>query len=125
MAAPLIACLEGERERAIRRLGDTRLILKKYLWVLATVSASAPFIGLFGTVVGIIRSFGDIAVAGKGGFSVVAAGISEALIATASGILVAVVALIFYNYFQVRLSHVMAVYRSRLEDVAEALAGQG
>ncbi|MCY4643291.1 MAG: MotA/TolQ/ExbB proton channel family protein [Bacteriovoracales bacterium] len=114
--------LEAIHERARRRIFDIQLHLKKYLWVLATVSASAPFIGLFGTVVGIIRSFDDIAVAGKGGFSVVAAGISEALIATAAGILVAVIALIFFNYFQVRLSHLTSVYKNRLEDLKDMIA---
>ena len=128
ISAPLLVYLHsGEggaknvQEKAQRRAFDTQLGLKKYLWILATVGSSAPFIGLFGTVVGIIRSFGDIAVAGKGGFSIVAAGISEALIATAAGILVAVVAVIFFNYFQVRRSHLMAVYKNRLEDLREQM----
>ena len=59
--------------------------LKKHLWILGTVASSAPFIGLLGTVVGIIKSFESMAVAGTGGFAVVAAGISEALVATALG----------------------------------------
>ena len=74
--------------------------LRKHLWILGTVASSAPFIGLLGTVVGIIRSFESMAVAGTGGFAVVAAGISEALVATALGLGVAIIALIFYNYFQ-------------------------
>jgi biopolymer transport protein ExbB len=76
--------------------------LKRPLWVLGTVAASAPFIGLLGTVIGIIRAFHSMAIMGSGGFAVVAGGISEALVATALGLAVAIIALIFYNYFQVR-----------------------
>jgi len=73
--------------------------LRKHLWILGTVASSAPFIGLLGTVVGIIKSFESMAIAGTGGFAVVAAGISEALVATALGLAVAIIAVIFYNYF--------------------------
>jgi biopolymer transport protein ExbB/TolQ len=82
--------------------------LKGPLWVLATVSSSAPFIGLFGTVVGIMRAFHSMAIAGSGGFAVVAAGISEALVATALGLGVAIVAVCFYNYFQTRIERIEA-----------------
>jgi biopolymer transport protein ExbB len=82
--------------------------LKGSLWILGTVAASAPFIGLFGTVVGIVKAFHSMATLGSGGFAVVAGGISEALIATALGLVVAIVALIFYNYFQVRLDRMDA-----------------
>ncbi len=82
--------------------------LKGPLWVLGTVGASAPFIGLFGTVVGIIKAFHNLAVMGSGGFSVVAAGISEALIATGLGLAVAIIAVIFYNYFQTRVDRIEA-----------------
>ena len=110
---------EELEKRAERKVSHIHLELRRYLWVLATVSSSAPFIGLLGTVLGIIRSFSDIARLGKGGFSVVSAGISEALIATAAGILVAVIAVIFFNYYQVRLTHMMALYRNRLADLAD------
>lgn len=82
--------------------------LKRPLWILGTVAASAPFIGLFGTVVGIIKAFHNMGVQGSGGFAVVASGISEALVATALGLGVAIVALIAYNYFQVRLERIEA-----------------
>ncbi|HVM96347.1 MAG TPA: MotA/TolQ/ExbB proton channel family protein [Candidatus Acidoferrales bacterium] len=82
--------------------------LKGPLWVLGTVSSSAPFIGLFGTVVGIIKAFHNMALMGSGGFSVVAAGISEALIATALGLGVAILAVIFYNYFQTQIERIEA-----------------
>jgi biopolymer transport protein ExbB len=85
--------------------------MKKYLWILGTVASSAPFIGLLGTVIGIIKSFENMAVVGTGGFTVVAAGISEALVATALGLGVAIIALIFYNYFQVRVGNLSGVFR--------------
>ncbi len=85
------------------------LELKRYIWVLATSGASATFIGLFGTVVGILTAFQSMAVMGTGGFSVVAAGISEALISTALGLAVAIIAVIFYNYFSVRIDNLNAV----------------
>ena len=67
--------------------------------VLATVAGTAPFVGLFGTVVGIIKAFANIATNVGGGPEVVAAGIAEALITTACGLLVAIPALMSYNYF--------------------------
>jgi biopolymer transport protein ExbB len=78
--------------------------LRSPVWVLGTLGAVMPFVGLFGTVVGILRSFRAMAVAGTGGFAVVASGISEALVTTAGGILVAVVAVVFFNYLQARVS---------------------
>ena len=80
--------------------------LKGPLWVLATVSSSAPFIGLFGTVLGIMRAFHSMAMMGSGGFAVVAGGISEALIATALGLGVAIIAVIAFNYFQTRIERI-------------------
>lgn len=85
--------------------------LKKHLWILGTVASSAPFIGLLGTVIGIIKSFENMAVVGTGGFTVVAAGISEALVATALGLGVAIIALVFYNYFQVRVGNIGNLFR--------------
>lgn len=95
--------------------------LKGSLWILGTVAASAPFIGLFGTVVGIIKAFHNMSVQGSGGFTVVAGGISEALIATALGLVVAIVALIFYNYFQTRLDRIEAALTIGAARVLEAL----
>ena len=91
--------------------------LRKNLWILGTVASSAPFIGLLGTVIGIIRSFESMAVAGTGGFAVVAAGISEALVATALGLAVAIIAVIFYNYFQTRIGSLNALFRIQVGKV--------
>ena len=96
--------------------------LRKHLWILGTVASSAPFIGLLGTVVGIIKSFESMAVAGTGGFAVVAAGISEALVATALGLGVAIIALIFYNYFQTRIATLNGLFRIQVGKVLQTLS---
>ncbi|MBI5203154.1 MAG: MotA/TolQ/ExbB proton channel family protein [Elusimicrobia bacterium] len=96
---------------------EERLKLERYLGILGTMGNSAPFIGLFGTVVGIIKAFRDLALAGTGGPTVVAKGIAEALVATAGGLLVAIPAAVLYNYFQRRvktMSTEMEVYSTRL-----------
>jgi biopolymer transport protein ExbB len=96
--------------------------LKKHLWILGTVASSAPFIGLLGTVVGIIKSFESMAIAGTGGFAVVAAGISEALVATALGLAVAIIAVIFYNYFQTRISTLNALFRIQVAKILQNIS---
>jgi biopolymer transport protein ExbB len=93
--------------------------LKKHLWILGTVASSAPFIGLLGTVVGIIRAFESMAVAGTGGFAVVAAGISEALVATALGLAVAILAVVFYNYFQIRIGSLNGLFRIQVGKILQ------
>jgi biopolymer transport protein ExbB len=111
----------GWREALDRRRQMVNQDLRSYLWILGTVASAAPFIGLFGTVVGILRSFGDMARTGSGGFTVVAAGISEALIATAAGIIVAVIAVLAYNSFQVQWNRWVLVLRLQVEEWAELL----
>lgn len=96
--------------------------LRKHLWLLGTVASSAPFIGLLGTVVGIIRAFESMAVAGTGGFAVVAAGISEALVATALGLGVAIIALVFYNYFQTRIGSLNALFRIHVSKILQIIS---
>lgn len=96
--------------------------MKRSLWILGTIGSSAPFIGLFGTVVGILESFQNIAQTGSGGFAVVASGISEALIATAAGIVVAVIAVMAFNAFQTRWSALVLQVRIHCEELAELLA---
>jgi biopolymer transport protein ExbB len=98
--------------------------LKRFLWLLGTIASAAPFIGLFGTVVGILRSFGDMARTGSGGFTVVAGGISEALIATAAGLIVAIVAVLAYNAFQVHLNRIQLLIRLHVEEWSELLAAR-
>ncbi len=93
--------------------------LKKNLWVLGTIASASPFIGLLGTVVGIVRAFHDMAEKGAGGFSVVAGGISEALVATAAGLIVAIVALLTYNIFMTYSNQLLATVRLSLDEVLD------
>ncbi len=77
--------------------------MKRGLGMLATIGSTAPFVGLFGTVVGIINAFRGIAATGSGGMAAVSGGIAEALVATALGIFVAIPAVVAYNHFLGRL----------------------
>ncbi len=95
--------------------------LRRGLWLVGTIGSLAPYVGLFGTVVGIIRAFQDMAAHGAGGFEVVAAGISEALVATAAGLVVAIVSLAFFNLLQVRAQALAAVYARCCERFVQAL----
>ena len=79
--------------------------LKRGISALATIGATAPFVGLLGTVVGIITAFQGIAATGSGGIGAVSAGISEALVETALGLFVAIPAVWLYNYFQGRIDY--------------------
>lgn len=88
-----------------RAMARTSAEMRKGLGGLATIGSTAPFIGLFGTVVGIIHSFQGIAASGSGGVAAVSGGIAEALIATAFGLLVAVPAVMAFNYFTGVLEH--------------------
>ena len=76
-------------------------LLQRRLWIFGTLSFICPLVGLLGTVLGVIRAFRDLAISGSGGPSIVAAGISEALISTAGGIAVAITAAVIYNWFNV------------------------
>jgi biopolymer transport protein ExbB len=109
-----------ERERA-----QVGLRLRRNLWILATIGSLTPFVGLFGTVAGIMKSFKDlgldVSAGGTGGTGAVMTGISEALVATAVGILVAVQAMAFYNYFQARLSRVLVELRLMGDEFVELL----
>lgn len=96
--------------------------LRKHLWILGTVASSAPFIGLLGTVIGIIKSFENMAIVGTGGFTVVAAGISEALVATALGLAVAIIALIFYNYFQTHIGNLNSLFRIQVAKILQKMS---
>ena len=93
--------LRPEQTQILLRHGldDVSARLRLFLSILATLAGTAPFIGLFGTVLGIMHTFSAIAQKGFGGPAVVSAGISQALIATAAGLAVAIPSVIFYNYF--------------------------
>jgi biopolymer transport protein ExbB/biopolymer transport protein TolQ len=92
--------------RAIQRASAlTANDLKKGVASLATIGATAPFVGLLGTVVGIINAFHGIATSGSGGLAAVSSGISEALVETALGLVVAIPAVWFYNYLSGRIEY--------------------
>ena len=86
--------------------------LEKYLPVLATIASNAPFIGLLGTVLGIMKAFNDLAQATEAGQQTVMAGISVALVATATGLFVAIPAGIFYNYFTRKVKGILGSLES-------------
>jgi biopolymer transport protein TolQ len=93
--------------------------LHAHLMILATTGSSAPFIGLFGTVWGIVHSFQEIGAAGTASLAVVAPGIAEALVATAAGLAVAIPAVAAYNHQMNRVAHLAA----EVESVATELPG--
>ncbi len=78
-------------------------LLERNLGVIGTIAVIAPFVGLFGTVLGIIHAFQDIALKGNSTPAVVAAGVGEALVTTAAGLFVAVISVVFFNYFKTRI----------------------
>ena len=97
--ADKVAAVDAAK-RAIQRATAVNLSdLKRGLGALATIGATAPFVGLFGTTFGIINAFQGMAMTGSGGIGAVSAGISEALVTTAYGLFVAVPAVWAYNYF--------------------------
>lgn len=105
------AHLEGEEaeEQLQLALGEQKLPLERNLAVLGTMGSVAPLIGLLGTVWGIIRAFQDMAHTGSAGPSVVAAGVADALLATAAGLVVAVPSVLLYNHFVRRMTVMLAL----------------
>ena len=116
--------LDEEQRRAVRKTiawtaGRERQRLERGLTFLATVGSSAPFIGLFGTVVGIISTFQSIGAAGSASLAVVGPGMAEALIATGVGLLAAIPATMAYNAFLARidvLDQSIGLFSSELEE---------
>ena len=98
---------------------------KKRLWVLGSIGSIAPFVGLLGTVMGVMQAFRAIGNEGAGGFQVVSAGISEALVTTAAGIFVGVEAVILFNYLQVCVADYAAELRESVEEIGECAEGAG
>jgi biopolymer transport protein ExbB len=98
----------GREERHVsgvmeRQIAVETTKLERLTSIVGTIGNTAVYIGLFGTVLGVIRAFRDISISGAGGMDVVIGGVSEALITTAAGLAVAVPAVIFYNYFIKRI----------------------
>jgi biopolymer transport protein ExbB/biopolymer transport protein TolQ len=95
--APYAEIVESAKRAIERATIKSVAEFKRGLNGLATIGSTSPFVGLFGTVFGIITAFNDMAVSGSGGIGTVAAGISEALVTTGAGIGVAVIAVWFFN----------------------------
>ncbi len=93
-------------------------LLNKHLNLFGTLAFIGPLLGLLGTVLGVIRAFRDLALSGSGGPTIVAAGIAEALIATAAGITVAVSSSILYNFFTARVRTTVQKYDLLTQEVA-------
>ncbi len=109
---------QGALERALAREASR---LERGLPILATIGSVSPFIGLFGTVLGIMRAFRDISAAGAAGSVVVAAGIAEALITTATGLVVAVVAVIAYNHLMTWTQQIITNAELNAQDLVSLL----
>ncbi|MCX5755687.1 MAG: MotA/TolQ/ExbB proton channel family protein [Gemmatimonadetes bacterium] len=96
-------------ERAIEReMLMTIVLIKRGLGILATTGSTAPFVGLLGTTMGIVNAFTGMATSGGGGLGAISAGIAEALITTAFGLMVAIPAVWAYNYFQTKVDNITA-----------------
>ena len=117
---------EAMEEVVAGLMGLERMKLERGIAFLGTIGSNAPFIGLLGTVLGIVRSFHDLGKNVGGGADVVMAGISEALVATAVGLMVAIPAVIAYNYFlrtiKQRMAHLTSLTHLALAGV-KAQAG--
>ncbi|HEX8465178.1 MAG TPA: MotA/TolQ/ExbB proton channel family protein [Abditibacterium sp.] len=110
------------REAMNQEVGHQLAALQHNLPVLASAASTAPYIGLFGTVLGILAAFRDIARTGQTGASVIAGGISEALTATALGLGVAIPAVLAYNFFTARINSISLPVETHALDIAERLA---
>lgn len=107
-------------KRALRRSAAMKTAeLQRGLSSLATVGSTAPFVGLFGTVIGIINAFTKMNQTESAGFTVIAGGISEALITTAFGLLVAIPAVWTFNYFTNRINHFAIEMKNSAEELVD------
>ena len=116
-------CQEGEKaeERLQISLSQQKLLLDRNLGILGTMAAVAPLVGLLGTVWGIMRAFHDMSATGSAAPSVVAAGVAEALVTTAAGLVIAVPALMLYNHFSRRMSVMLTVAENHARSLRLAL----
>ncbi|MDD2679773.1 MAG: MotA/TolQ/ExbB proton channel family protein [Candidatus Omnitrophica bacterium] len=120
--------LHGHNEMLIsntmeREITIETMKLEKYTSVVGTIGSTAVYIGLFGTVLGIIRAFHDISMSGSGGISVVISGISESLACTAMGLCVAVPAVIAYNYFTKKIDNFISDMELCASETMDLLKG--
>jgi len=127
-AGVVTAVLSGPSNRDERKRGAERSAqravseLERGISTLGTIASVAPFIGLFGTVLGVMRAFKDLANAAGAGPGLVAVGISEALICTAAGLLVAIPAVAAFNHFNQKISRFEEELRWMIDEVLDGLA---
>lgn len=107
-----------------RKIAIETVLLEKYTTIVGTIGSTAVYIGLFGTVLGIIRAFQDISLSGTGGMSVVINGVSEALICTAAGLVVAVPAVIAYNFFTKRVDNFVSDMELCASEIMDLITGK-
>lgn len=108
-------------ESAYNKLDQEIVKLEKGLGVLATLGAISPFIGLFGTVVGIIKSFTALSSVDTSHYAHVMSGIAEALIATAAGLFVAIPSVLFYNYFTKRIKLTLPLFDEAIQNLIRSM----
>jgi biopolymer transport protein ExbB/TolQ len=125
--AGIVAFKENERNiggAMEREIMIQTVKLERFTTILGTLGSIAVYIGLFGTVLGIIRAFHDISKMASGGISVVIAGVSEALVATAAGLFVAIPAVIAYNFFTKLIDKFIVDMEYCSSAVADTLKGK-
>ena len=98
--------------KAEEKAAEINLILERNLSMLSTIASISPLLGLLGTVVGMITVFGNIDINGAANADLLAAGISEALITTAFGLIIAVPAIVFYRYFEQKTLNLMSILQA-------------
>jgi biopolymer transport protein ExbB/TolQ len=113
---------ERNLQRAIQQLVHQ---LEVRISVLGTIASVAPFVGLLGTVIGIIKSFRAVSMSSSGGAGLVALGIAEALVGTAGGLVVAIPAVLFYNYFVNKLRRLIQEWEIAGAEVIDLAQGAG
>ena len=117
--------VEMARRELDRKLEVLAGDLRRGMGILASTGSTAPFIGLFGTVIGIITAFQGIAASGGGGIGAVSAGIAEALIVTAIGLFVAIAAVLFFNYLTARFDKFDLRMQHAASEMIDFLEGAG
>ncbi len=117
--------VEMTRRELNRRLEQLASEARKGMGILASTGSTAPFIGLFGTVIGIITAFQGIAASGGGGIGAVSAGIAEALIVTAVGLFVAIASVLFFNYITARYDKFDMTMQHAASELVDYLEGAG
>jgi biopolymer transport protein ExbB/TolQ len=125
-ATPLFELVLGARVLPLTEVkrNQNRVLraAKQRLWLLGSIGSIAPFVGLLGTVLGVMEAFRAMGAHGAGGFEVVSAGLSEALVTTAAGIFVGIESMLLFNYLQVCLTTYAAELKETVEEVIESLA---